>query len=798
MNDDSILATSSPNTDGAKPPLPAPFPLVRFFSITSLLAMIAVAVSLGWFFHKIQIDNLLHIGERQNVALTRAFANTLWPLLQGYLREVERLGSDELPVHSLLSSLDFTVRHLVNGIDVVKVKLYDKRGLTIYSSQSSQIGQDQSGNFGFQTALQGGVTSQLTYRHKFPTFDGVLEDRNLISSYVPLRKNGEILGVFELYYDVTDTIDQLDYTRRQVILVLTGFFLALYGILFVIVSRAQRLIQAQQSTLMVYLDEIQKSNQLLEERVGERTKRLSEANEALEGEIQERRRTEVELRKLTRAVEQSPASVIITDLSNRIEYVNPKFCQVTGYTLADVQGQDPRILKSGRMSREEYQKMWQHLQRYHEWRGEFLNRRKNGELFWEYASISVIRDPRGVPTHYLAVKEDITERKLAEEMIHRNEMRLRTIMDNVVEGIVTTDGAGIIESVNQAVEKIFGLEARDLVGHNIRLLVPAEHRPHHDAYIRRYLEWFEKNVKINVTSPLRSEIFFEREVEVQRANGESFPLELTVSHVCLDDRAQFIATMRDISERKKSLADLETARRKAFQQEKMAAVGTLAAGIVHEIGNPIAAISGLVEALLDNLPDTPDQETPREHLRLIEQQIERLLSITREVSEFSQPQTDTRQLVDLNGLITSTLRIMRFDKRVRHRVECRSDLDFDLPAVNASADQLRQVLINLIINAADALSSAQVEQPCIRVVSRKQGDSVWVEVEDNGPGMDEYTRHHAFDAFFTTKPVGKGTGLGLSLCFNIITEHSGEMAIDSTPGQGTRVGFRLPVDAGGE
>ncbi|MBF0340347.1 MAG: two-component sensor histidine kinase, partial [Magnetococcales bacterium] len=211
----------------------------------------------------------------------------------------------------------------------------------------------------------------------------------------------------------------------------------------------------------------------------------------------------------------------------------------------------------------------------------------------------------------------------------------------------------------------------------------------------------------------------------------------------------------------------------------------------HEIGNPIAAISGLVEALLD---DMADEQASREHLLLIAQQIERLLGIIREVAEFSQPQNDSRQLVDVNGLIVATLRIMRFDQRVRNRVECRMELDPELPAVHASADQLRQVLINLIINAADAISMEETGDPWILVRSSLRGEWVWVTVEDNGPGMDEFTRIHALDAFFTTKPVGKGSGLGLSLCYNMISEHGGEMTIDSHVGKGTCVHFQLPVD----
>ena len=126
------------------------------------------------------------------------------------------------------------------------------------------------------------------------------------------------------------------------------------------------------------------------------------------------KRTEEELRKLSRAVEQSPVSIVITDLDGKIEYVNPKLCQVTGYTQAEVLGRTPRILKSGEMSQAEYRQLWQTIKSGKEWRGEFHNRKKNGELFWELASLSPIFDGSGTITHFLAVKEDITEHKRLE------------------------------------------------------------------------------------------------------------------------------------------------------------------------------------------------------------------------------------------------------------------------------------------------------------------------------------------------------------------------------------------------
>ncbi len=165
--------------------------------------------------------------------------------------------------------------------------------------------------------------------------------------------------------------------------------------------------------------EIRKLNEELERRVTIRTYELQTANKELVKEIQERQRVEDELRKLTRAVEQSSSSVIITDVHGTIEYVNPKFVQVSGYSPEEVIGRNPRILKSGHTKPKEYAEMWKTILAGQEWHGEFRNRRKSGEHYWEYASLSPIKNERGEVTHFIAVKEDITERKSLEAQFRR-------------------------------------------------------------------------------------------------------------------------------------------------------------------------------------------------------------------------------------------------------------------------------------------------------------------------------------------------------------------------------------------
>ena len=150
----------------------------------------------------------------------------------------------------------------------------------------------------------------------------------------------------------------------------------------------------------------------------------------------ERRQVEEQLRALSRAVEQSPASIIITDVKGNIEYVNPRFCELTGYSSDEVVGQNPRVLKSGEMPPEGYKQMWETISRGDEWRGEFHNRKKNGEFYWEFASISGIRDAAGKVTHYLAVKEDVTERK----RIEVERIKLVTELQQALASVKTLSG----------------------------------------------------------------------------------------------------------------------------------------------------------------------------------------------------------------------------------------------------------------------------------------------------------------------------------------------------------------------
>lgn len=186
---------------------------------------------------------------------------------------------------------------------------------------------------------------------------------------------------------------------------------------------------------------------------------------AIQEDITERKQTEDQLRKLSRAVEQSVSTVVITNTDGYIEYVNPKFTQTTGYTREEAIGQHTRILKSGITTPGEYKKLWETISAGAEWQGEFCNKKKNGDLYWEYASISPIKDERGEITHFLAVKEDITYRKQTEATLAQERYLLRTLIDNIPDYIYAKDSQGRFILGNLAVAQVMGAATpNDLIG----------------------------------------------------------------------------------------------------------------------------------------------------------------------------------------------------------------------------------------------------------------------------------------------------------------------------------------------
>lgn len=240
--------------------------------------------------------------------------------------------------------------------------------------------------------------------------------------------------------------------------------------------------------------------------------------------------------------------------------------------------------------------------------------------------------------------------------------------------------------------------------------------------------------------------------------------------------------------------DLEIERRQRFHDEKMAAIGSLAAGVLTEIGNPIAAIDGFARAMKDAGAASGTAALAACRPEAILEQTARLMIVARQIEEFTAPQPSQRQLVDINAVVETALGLLRYDETMRAiRVEIA--LDRQLPAVPGTTDRLVQLVMNLCGNAADALRDRPRGTAVLRIATARTPDGVALSIQDNGAGMGEYVRTRAFEPFFSTKPRGQGTGLGLPLCRSIVEDHGGRIALDSAPGRGTRVTIALPLAA---
>jgi signal transduction histidine kinase len=224
------------------------FRLLRYFSITSLAAFVVVVALLGLLYRQSALGDLMALQERQHVALTQAFANSVWPGFEAFVAATSGLDGDALRARPETARLREAVLMQMQDTAVVKVKLYNLSGLTVFSSDAAQIGVDQSKNAGFQAARAGGVASELTHRDAFNAFDGVIENRDVFSSYIPLRRAGQsdaVDGVFEIYTDITPLLQQLTQTQLRVVSGVTLVLAVLYVALLLTVRRADRIIRRQ-------------------------------------------------------------------------------------------------------------------------------------------------------------------------------------------------------------------------------------------------------------------------------------------------------------------------------------------------------------------------------------------------------------------------------------------------------------------------------------------------------------------------------------------------------------------------
>jgi PAS domain S-box-containing protein len=263
-------------------------------------------------------------------------------------------------------------------------------------------------------------------------------------------------------------------------------------------------------------------------------------------DVTEQRRVDERLRLEGAALQATASGVVITDRQGTIQWVNHAFSEISGYSASEAVGQNPRILKSGKHGAAFYRQVWETICRGDPWHGVMINRRKDGTLYHEDLTISPVRDALGAITHFVAVKKDVTDRIKAARALRDSERRLRAVVQTAMDGIITADAAGTIESANPAVERLFGYRAGRLVGKNVSLLIPASERQtkseggSRQGHVCEYLRIGRGKAASGAV----------REVIGRRRDGTLFPLELAVNEVKLAGRRMFVGVMHDVTQRR--------------------------------------------------------------------------------------------------------------------------------------------------------------------------------------------------------------------------------------------------------
>jgi hypothetical protein len=367
----------------------------------------------------------------------------------------------------------------------------------------------------------------------------------------------------------------------------------------------------------------------------------------------------------------------------------------------------------------------------------------------------------------------------------------QAVLDAAPDGIFIVDAQGRILLANRQAHAMFGYAPTELVGQPVEALMPealrGRHAAHRDAYMR---------------APRTRSMASGLELLARRRDNSEFPVEISLSPMATPEGVVVIAAVRDITERKRIEADLrarnedlarqrEEAERAALalaarRAEKLAAIGTLSAGLAHELNNPIGIMSSRIEVMLMEGEQLPAHV--REDLEVLHRQTQRVARITQGLLTFARSSSGERAPVDLNHIVRETV-LLAENQIAKGGVHLAVDLAPDLPVILGDADTLQQVMLNLVTNARDAVERGGE----IRILTRRRDRDRVIElvVADTGQGIAPEDLARIFDPFFTTKPTG--TGLGLSLTHGIVREHGGTIDVESVPGAGTRFTLAFPA-----
>lgn len=474
------------------------------------------------------------------------------------------------------------------------------------------------------------------------------------------------------------------------------------------------------------------------------------------------------------------SGIVVADGVGRIQLFNPACERQFGYPAAEVLGRELTVLlqeppplaqilrpdsAAGAQARE------------------MMGRHKDGGCF--PLTMSIGQGELEGDSLFVLLIQNITAQKNAENAHREREERLQSVFETGPDAIIIIDEMGLIETVNSAAVWLFGYLESEVVGKNVKMLMPSPYRDRHDGYMAHYRTTGEKRV-----------IGIGRVVMGQRRDGSTFPMELNIGEIRIGERRFFTGFIRDITEREGAARRLQDLQAELVHVSRLTAMGQMSSALAHELNQPLTAAANYLKAARRTL----DQGGESGHTKVQElldkgaAQILRAGQIIRRLRDFVEKREDNRADEDVNKVVEEAL-ALAFVGASDSGVTVTAHLGANLPPVLIDKIQIQQIVLNLVRNALEAM--AGLERRELRLTTELDNDDfVAVTVADTGPGLSDEVASKLFQPFVTTK--SDGMGIGLSICRSIVEAHGGRMTATPNPGGGVMFRFQLPVVRDGD
>lgn len=470
-----------------------------------------------------------------------------------------------------------------------------------------------------------------------------------------------------------------------------------------------------------------------------------------------------ETKDITFALDQS-SIVAITDEKGRITSVNDKFCEISKYSREELIGEDHRILNSGYHEKDFFKELWRTIGQGAVWKGEICNRAKDGTHYWVDTTIVPFLNERGKPYQYVAIRTDISNRKRAEEHLKesiKDNTDIRFALDQSTI-VAFTDAKGIITSVNDKFCEISKYSREEIIGKDHNVLNSGYHS-----------KLFFKDLWKTIGEGK----VWKGEIRNKAKDGTYYWVDTTIVPFLNENGKpyQYVAIRNDITERKKAEEVLH-------RQDKLAAVGQLAAGVAHEIRNPLTSMKGYAEFL------TLDEKDPErlEFMNIILDEIERVNMIVEDFMVLAKPKMVELEEKNVVPVIKNVVSLLEFEARKKH-VKLSFDCPHEIIQIECDENRLKQVFLNFIKNGIEAMPNGGE----LHVRTLIHENNVQISIQDTGVGIPKEKLKQLGEPFYTTKK--NGNGLGLMVSFKIIENHNGKVFVESEPNKGTTFNILLPA-----